>query len=309
MRLLMPVVVSAARMATPRVRVLTLRHAKRDTLPAFAGGAHTLLTLPDGTKRAYSIASDPGRTEAWDIAVLREGHGSGLLHDLRVGAKLYVTHPQAGFGAAAGAARHIMVAGGIGITPFLSMIPPLLRAGVEVTLHLCARSAADAPLLAEARALLGRRLVTWFGDEGRRLDLPALFRAGEDGTAAYCCGPARMLAAFRDAVAHWPDEAVHTETFLGLPPERARRGEAFTVRLARTGVVLAVPEECSLLAVLRAAEIPVEASCEGGACGTCTVPVLAGHVIHRDLCLSTTRRERLMTACVSRGTGELLLDL
>lgn len=304
----MPVVIAAARMVTPRVRVLTLRHAKRDTLPAFHGGAHTLLTLPDGTRRAYSIASDPAREEAWDIAVLREGHGSGLLHEIPVGARLHATYPQSGFRAAC-ATRHVMAAGGIGLTPFLSMIPPLLRAGAEVTLHLAARREADAPLLAEARALVGPRLVTWFGEEGRRLDLPSLFRARGQSTAAYCCGPSRMLAAFREAVADWPDEAVRTETFLGLAPDRARRGAAFAVRLARSGRVLPVPEDRSLLAVLREAGIAVEASCEAGACGTCTVPVLAGDVIHRDLCLSAARRARVMTACVSRGEGELTLDL
>jgi vanillate O-demethylase ferredoxin subunit len=308
MRVLMPVVVSSARMVTPRVRVLTLRHAKRDTLPGLQGGAHTLLVLPDGTRRAYSIASDPADVAAWDIAVLREGHGSGLLHDLPTGSRLYATHPQNGF-LAASAARHVMVAGGIGITPFLSMIPPLLRSGADVTLHLCARSAQEAPLLAEARALLGERLVTWFGDAGRRADLASLFREREDGTAAYCCGPARMLAAFRDATAHWPDEAVRTETFLGLPAASVARGETFTVRLARSGAVFTVPEDRSLLAVLREAGVAPEASCEGGACGTCTVPVLAGHVVHRDLCLSATRKARVMTACVSRGDGELVLDL
>lgn len=305
MRVLMPVVVAAARMDTPRVRVLTLKHAKRDTLPAFRGGAHTLLTLPDGTKRAYSIASDPARAEAWDIAVLRVGHGSTILHTLPVGTRLYATHPQHGFGVADGAARHVMVAGGIGITPFLSMLPAL--ADAEYALHLCARSAADTPLLAEARALAGERLVTWFGE--RRLDLAGLFTAAVPGTHAYCCGPARMLAAFREATAHWPDAAVHTETFLGLAPEAAARGNAFTVRLARRGDVLMVPADRSLLDVLREAGIAPEASCEGGACGTCTVPVLAGTVAHRDLCLSAAKRARVMTACVSRGVGEVVLDL
>ncbi|WP_291297170.1 PDR/VanB family oxidoreductase [Elioraea sp.] len=299
----MPVVVAAARMVTARVRVLTVRHARRDTLPPFRGGAHTLLTLPDGTRRAYSIASDPARAEAWDIAVLREGHGSTILHELPVGARLHATHPQHGFGVADGAARHVMVAGGIGITPFLSMLPAL----ADVTLHFCARSAAEAPLLAEARALAGDRLVTWFG--ARRLDLAALFADAAPGTHAYCCGPARMLAAFRDATAHWPDEAVHSETFLGLAPEAAAAGEAFTVRLARSGEVLAVPANRSLLAVLREAGIAPEASCEGGACGTCTVQVLAGTVLHRDLCLSAAKRSRVMMACVSRGAGELVLDL
>ncbi|WP_144185571.1 PDR/VanB family oxidoreductase [Elioraea rosea] len=309
MRVLMPVTVADARMATPRVRVLTLRHARRDRLPPFQGGAHTLLTLPDGTKRAYSIASDPAREEAWDIAVLREGHGSSILHELPVGSRLYATHPQAGFGAAAGAARHVMVAGGIGLTPFLSMLPPLIRAGADATLHLCAREEGSAPLVAETRVLLGERLVTWFGDARRRLDLAALLAGHEPGTHAYCCGPQRMLEAFRAATAHWPDEAIHTETFLGLAPERATSGEAFSVRLARSGVTLDVPANRSLLDVLREAGVAPEASCEGGACGTCTVPVLAGRVVHRDLCLSGPKRARMMTTCVSRGEGELILDL
>ncbi len=309
MRVLMPVVVAAARMATANVRVLTLRHARRDRLPAFRGGAHTLLTLPDGTKRAYSIASDPAREEAWDIAVLREGHGSSILHALAVGARLYATHPQHGFGAAEGAGRHVMVAGGIGITPFLSMLPPLLRDGADVTLHLCAREAASAPLVGEARVLLGERLVTWFGDARRRLDLASLLAQHAPGMHAYCCGPTRMLEAFREAAAHWPDAAVHTETFLGLPPESAASGEAFSVHLARSGQSLEVPANRTLLDVLREAGVAPEASCEGGACGTCTVPVLAGRVMHRDLCLSGPKRARMMTACVSRGEGELVLDL
>jgi vanillate O-demethylase ferredoxin subunit len=307
MRVLMPVVVAAARMDGARVRVLTLGHARRDTLPAFRGGAHTRLTLPDGTKRAYSIASDPARSGAWDIAVLREGHGSAILHELPIGARLYATHPQHGFGVAAGAARHVMVAGGIGITPFLAMLPAL--AGADATLHLCARGAAEAPMLAEARALAGGRVVTWFGDEGRRLDLAALFAEATPGTHAYCCGPARMLAAFRAATAHWPDEAVHAETFLGLAPAAAAAGEAFTARLARSGAVLSVPADRTLLDVLREAGMAPEASCEGGACGTCTVPVLSGTVIHRDLCLSAAKRARVMTSCVSRAEGELILDL
>lgn len=307
MRVLMPVIVADARMDTARVRVLTLRHARRDTLPPFRGGAHTRLTLPDGTKRAYSIASDPARDGAWDIAVLREGHGSAILHDLPVGARLYATHPQHGFGVAEAAARHVMVAGGIGITPFLAMLPALAEADME--LHLCARGAAEAPLLAEARARAGGRLVTWFGDAGQRLDLAALFADASPGTHAYCCGPPRMLAAFRAATAHWPDEAVHTETFIGLAPAIAAMGEAFGVRLARRGDALAVPSDRTLLDVLREAGIAPEASCEGGACGTCTVPVLSGRVIHRDLCLSSKRRETVMTACVSRAEGIVVLDL
>jgi ferredoxin len=102
---------------------------------------------------------------------------------------------------------------------------------------------------------------------------------------------------------------VRTETFLCLPAAEAVHGEAFTVQLARSGRTLKVPENRSLLAVLREAGVAPEASCEAGACGTCTVTVLAGTVLHRDLCLSAARRGTVMTACVSRGEGTLLLDL
>ncbi len=311
MKLLMPVEVVAARHATPRVLHLTLRPTKRAAFPAFRGGAHTILVLPDGKRRLYSLASDPAAPETWDIAVLHEPEGNGgsaWLHaEARPGTRLLASFPQQNFALAEGAARHVLIAGGIGITPFLAMLPELERGGADFVLHYCARSRAEAAFLPELEARLGPRLVPW--TDGRRLDLAALLAGARPGTHAYACGPARMLEGFSAATTHWPDGTAHLEHFSGLRREEAHQGEAFEVEIASTGEVLPVPADRSLLEVLRDAGHPVDVGCEYGACGSCLVEVAGGEPIHRDVCLSPEARRTRMASCVSRGKGRVRLEM
>ncbi|MGX9963585.1 PDR/VanB family oxidoreductase [Roseomonas sp. F4] len=313
MKLLMGVEVTSRQQVTPRVVALTLRPTKRPAFPAFRGGAHTILALPDGKRRLYSLTSDPERPESWQVAVLREDAGQGgsaWLHAAALpGTRLLASHPQQGFALAEGAARHVLVAGGIGITPFLSMLPELERSGADFALHFCARSRAEAPFLAELTDRLGPRLHPWIAAEGARLDLAALLATPAPGTHAYACGPARMLEGFGAATAHWPEGTAHLEHFAGLDREVARQGEAFEVEIASSGAVLPVPVDRSLLEVLREAGHNVDAACEYGACGSCVVGVEAGQPEHRDVCLSPAVRRGAMTACVSRGRGRLRLAL
>jgi vanillate O-demethylase ferredoxin subunit len=314
MKLLMPVVVEATRQATARVLHVALRPVKRPAFPAFRGGAHTILVLPDGKRRLYSLMSDPAQPERWELAILREeaGHGgSAWLHDnLHAGMRLLTSYPQQKFALAEAASRHVLVAGGIGITPFLSMVPELERAGAPFDLHYCARSRAEAAFLPELEARLGARLHIWLAEDGARLDLTARLARAEPGAHAYCCGPARMLEAFGAATAHWPDGTTHVEHFEGLLDRAAaRQGDAFEVEIASSGDILAVPSDRSLLEVLRDAGHPVDAACEYGVCATCVVEVERGEPIHRDTCLTPEARVTRMTSCVSRGRGRLRLAL
>lgn len=313
MKLLMPVEVTGARLAAPRVLHLTLRPTKRAAFPPFRGGAHTILVLPDGKRRLYSLLSDPARPEAWDIAVLREEPGNGgsaWLHEqAREGTRLAASWPQQGFALDTDATRHVLVAGGIGITPFLSMLPELERAGTPFDLHYCARSEAEAAFLPELRGRLGSRLRSWIAAAGERMELRALLAAAGDGTHAYCCGPTRMLESFTAATAHWAAGSTHVEHFSGVERSAARQGEAFEVEIVPSGEVLQVPADRSLLEVLREAGHPVDAACEYGACGSCVVSVEQGEVLHRDVCLSPEVRTTRMTSCVSRGRGSLRIAL
>jgi ferredoxin-NADP reductase len=312
-RVIMRMRVEATALATPEVMVGTFVHPKRAVLPPWTPGAHVDLRLPDGRVRQYSLCGDPADRSRYRIAVKREEVGRGgsrWCHDsLTPGAEALLSAPRNNFPLAEGATRHVMVAGGIGITPFVAGARQLAAAGAEVTLHFAARSAALAPLLPELRAALGPRLVTWFADEGRRLD-PAVLGSPAAGTHLYACGPERLLDAVRAQAATigWPDSQLHVEVFQPMLDENFKP-EPFDLHLALSGGTLRVPADRSALEVLREHGLPMPSSCEIGVCGTCACGYRDGVVIHRDVVLPVGARQDRMTPCVSRARVAVTLDL
>jgi ferredoxin-NADP reductase len=310
-RLLMKARVVEARREAEDIRSLRFAPVHRKRFPSYPGGAHTILQLGDGTRRSYSLCGDPHDTSTYQIAVLREAGGRGgsrRLHDeVQVGDLLYLSHPQDAFGLDPDARRHVLVAGGIGITPLLSMLHDL-PAQASAELHYCVRSRARAAFL-ERLAELPVEVHLYVADEGRRLDVATLVAATTPGTSLYCCGPDRLIHALRTSTADWPPGTVHIEAFSGLSGQQARQGEPFEVDLTLTQRRVSVPAHQTLLDALRDVGVPVDASCEGGICRTCVVDVVEGEPIHRDMCLSDQERRGALTACVSRGRGLLRLLL
>ncbi len=236
---------------------------------------------------------------------------SSCTRAVREGDILFVSYPQSGFRLAESAARHVFIAGGIGLTPFLSMIPELARRR-QVFRPACVRRRLIGSALPIVCPRCRRTAAChrWFGPgAGGRLDIAATFADVVPDTHVYCCGPARLIEAFLTACQHWPEEHVHVEHFSGLALEDARHGDAFEIKLASDGRRLTVPSDRSLLQVLREADIAVDASCEGGACGSCRVSYLDGEPIHRDFCLRPEERRHTIAACVSRAKTLLTLDL
>ncbi|KQP05553.1 PDR/VanB family oxidoreductase [Methylobacterium sp. Leaf93] len=312
-RLVMKLQVAAAVATTPDVLHLTLVHPRRPELPAWTAGAHVDLRLPDGRVRQYSLCGDPADRGRYEIAIKREDAGRGgsaWVHgNLTVGAVADVSAPRNNFPLAPDAQRHILVAGGIGVTPLLAMARTLAAEAADFALHVCARSHADAPLLADVRAICGDRLQVWFADEGRRLDPTRLCDFAGD-THVYACGPRRLTDAVQSALdaQGWPLEQVHVEHFAPLSDE-AFKPEPFEARIASTGTLLHVPADRSLLDVLREHGVSQPASCELGVCGACECGYRDGTVIHRDAVLSVGKRQDRMTPCVSRARGSVTLDL
>lgn len=312
-RLVMRMRVEAAEFSTPEVLALTLVHPSRPVLPEAPPGSHVDLRLPDGRVRQYSLCGDPADRARWRIAVKREDAGRGgsrWCHEtLSAGSPVLVSAPRNNFPLAPGARRHVMVAGGIGVTPFAAMARHLAASGGDFTLHFAARSAAAAPLLPELRAVCGPRLATWFGAEGRRFD-PAALGPPEDGTHLYACGPERLTAAVRERAAGlgWPPERVHVEVFQATVDENFKP-EPFDIVLASTGETLRVPADRSALEVLRDHGLPMPSSCEAGLCGACVCGYRDGVVIHRDSMLPVGARQDRMTPCVSRARVAVTLDL
>jgi vanillate O-demethylase ferredoxin subunit len=312
-RLIMKLRIAQARYTTPDVLHLTLVHPRKPELPAWAPGAHVDLRIPDGRVRQYSLCGDPADRTRYDIAIKREAAGRGgsiWAHaNLAPGAIAHVSAPRNNFPLVQGARRHVLVAGGIGVTPFVAMVRKLASEQAEFELHLCALSAAAAPLLAELRAVCGERLRTWFSGEGRRFSAVMIGPPGDD-THVYVCGPPRLLAPVlaHVATAGWPQTHVHTEVFKPISDE-SYKPEPFDAFIASTGAVLHVPADRSLLEVLRAHGLATMSSCELGVCGSCVCGYRNGTVIHRDAVLPLASRQDRMMPCVSRAHVSVTLDL
>jgi len=311
-RLIMKLRVDDVQASTPDVNVFALRHPRRTHLPAFTPGAHVDLRLPDGRIRQYSLCGDPADLTAYRIAIKREDAGRGASlwahRALAPGATVLVSAPRNNFPLAAGASRHVLIAGGIGVTPFLAMVQQLRRDRADYVLHYCARSS-QAPVLSELQAICGERLVTHFAADPAtpRFD-PATLGDPDPGTHVYCCGPQRLTEAVRQATAHWPEAQVHFEVFQVTLDENFK-AEPFDVALASTGETLRVPADRSALDVLRSHGLVLPSSCELGVCGACECGYRGGVVIHRDSVLGVGARQDRMMLCVSRARVAITLDL
>jgi vanillate O-demethylase ferredoxin subunit len=190
-------------------------------LPPFEAGAHISVQLSEGLVRDFSLWNDPAERTRFCIAVLREadGRGSRQLHeDVRVGDLVAGSMPRNNFPLAAGAERHLLIAGGIGITPIMAMIAELRRRRADFRVHYCTRSPDETAFLDDLAVLAALGRVQFHhdgGDPAKGLDIAATLRECRPGTHLYYCGPAGMMAAAAAASAHWPAGTVHFEFFAG----------------------------------------------------------------------------------------------
>lgn len=313
-RLIMKMRVAGIERQPGGVNVYTFRHPWREELLRGAPGAHVDIRLPDGKTRQYSLCGDPDDLSAYRVAIKREDQGRGAskwLHEnLNVGDIAFVSTPRNNFPLRAEAKHHVLVAGGIGVTPFLAYAKDLARRQKSFDLHYCARSE-HPPLIDELRAdcRLGQ-LKTYFSSTAgsRRFDPLHTFADVREGTHVYCCGPQKLIDGVRAATAHWPEAQIHFEVFQPTLDENFV-AEPFDVTLASTGETLRVPANKSALEVLRAHGLPLPSSCELGVCGSCECGFRDGIIIHRDSVLSTTARQDRMMLCVSRARVGVTLDL
>jgi vanillate O-demethylase ferredoxin subunit len=291
-----------------------LEPADRRPFAPFTPGAHIDLTTPAGPVRQYSLCGDPTQPKRYAIAVKREREGRGgsaSLHEGVVeGSALAFSGPRNLFPLAPRAGASLLVAGGIGVTPVYAMAQSLAASGRPWEMHYCARSREHAAFFEELAALPGGALHTYFS-EMPLLDARALLREVRTETDVYCCGPAPLMQAVKEAGAHWPAERLHFEYFaapaIDWPPN-----QPFEIELARSHAVLQVPRDRSILQVLRANGVEVASACEEGVCGTCEVRVLDGIPEHRDVLLNDAEKAagKTIMTCVSRARSpRLVLDL
>lgn len=312
----LPLRIAAVTDVAEGIRSFELVQPGASDLPPFTPGSHIKVQTPKGLLRKYSLCNDPAERQRYIITVKREdsGHGGSLsLHaDARVGDTLPTSLPSNAFPLIENARSHLFIAGGIGITPILSMI----------------RSFGDLPPAPWKLIYLGRRPeTTAFREElsdpewrrnvtihhsqdasGGEFDLwPALEKP--NSAHVYCCGPKRLMEAVRDMTGHWSPAYVHFESF-HEGGEVKPDDQPFTVELARSRTRYEVPVGQSILSVLRSHGCDVAYSCESGTCGTCRTALLAGEADHRDMVLLPEEQACNIMICVSRARGDkLAIDL
>ncbi|NRR31688.1 oxidoreductase [Oxalobacteraceae bacterium] len=301
------------------IRVFELSPRDGAPLPAYQAGAHLDLTLGNGMQRQYSLCCAQPSPHSYRIAVKREPQsrgGSAWLHtEARVGTVLPIGAPRNAFALMPQARQHLLFAGGIGITPILSMAYELLRRGQPFELHYFVRDAAALAFAEELRAApLARhvRLAVGLGAEAAAARIQTtLYTAQAEGTQVYVCGPPGFMDTVKTrAAARLGAAAVHAESFSA--PAGGGDDQPFILRLLRSGRDITVPAGETALASLQAAGLDVECSCEVGVCGSCRLGVADGVPEHRDAVLSEQERNsnRCFMPCVSRSrTPVLQIDL
>lgn len=301
------------RMLTDEIAEFTLVPADGGALPAAEPGAHVTVRTPSGAMRRYSLVVPGAAPDAYVLAVKREPAsrgGSASMHDaLAVGDRIEIEPPENDFPLTK-APAHILIAGGVGVTPIRAMATALAASGADFRVIYCARSEAEAAYLPELREALGARL-TFHADGG---DPDRLFDFWDDFAEptkahVHCCGPAALMEEIRAISGHWPEGAIHFEDF--KPVEITRPDDrAFRVTLAATGERYEVPADRSILEALRDNGVRVASSCESGTCGTCKCRLVSGAPDHRDMVLMEEEKADRIMICVSRAAeGDLVIDV
>ena len=284
-------------------------------LPTFSGGAHTVIEMRDGATtrlNPYSLMSDPMDQHAYTISVRRDDAGRGgslFMHNrVAVGDEMTISYPVNLFSLDLRAHKHLFIAGGIGITPFLAQIKQLERTGGAWELHYACRSAALGAYVDTLTRDHPNKTHVYYDDQQQSIDLAELLPGQPLGTHVYVCGPKGMIDWVRAtaAGAGWPREAIHYEEFLAPQP-----GKPFEVKLAVSNRMIAVGENESLLEAMEREGVDAPYLCRGGACGQCETAVIdyTGSFLHRDHWLDEDEHNsgKVIMPCVSRFEGKTLV--
>ena len=307
-------VVADATLVAPGLRRVRLVASAGTRLPPAAPGAHITLTLPGAEgarplRNSYTLVSaDP--EAGYELIVRRSDRsrgGSRHIHEqLSPGDVIEATFPHNLFALHSQARRHLLIGGGIGVTPLLAFVAHFRETGAPFELHQIVSPAETAVFEALLAPRAGERIHVHAGRAG--LDLNVLLAAQPLGTHVYVCGPAGLMDSVEAAAAAlgWPSSHVHREDF------GAAGGEPFMLQLAKSGIEIAVAGDQTMLDAIEAAGIDTPALCRGGACGVCIVQVLDGTPEHRDHFLNEAERASCahVMPCVSRSrSATLVLDI
>ena len=321
---------------THDVKTFRFVHPEGGPLPFehVAGQYINLHLTIDGKRvnRSYTIASSPTRHAYCEISVKKaqNGYGSKHLHETwREGMRIQVSAPAGKFFFAGHEAeRVVLIAGGIGITPMMSVVRSLTDRGWKGDMYLMfsVRKPEDVVFSEELKYLQARHPnlhvdVVVSSERGHiTKDIIRAFVPDLKRGPVMLCGPDPMMTAMRKTLVDMgiPDAEIHQEAFISTPPmepgapepeEPLPEGAAANITFERAGKTA----ESTELTVLEAAEecgVAIPFECRSGICGQCKTRLISGKV-HMEVQNALTNADRakgLVLACQARATRDVVVD-
>lgn len=291
-----------------------------EDLPAFTAGSHIDVHVPGGPLRQYSLCNDPRECNRYVLGILRDpssrGGSLGIHTSVQQGDLLQVSEPRNHFALDESAQHSVLLAGGIGVTPILSMARRLSALGHSFEMHYCTRSRANTAFMAQIAESPFAASVQHHFDDGAQqqlLNIPGVFAAPKAGVHVYVCGPGGFMDAVLSTArgAGWQESQLHSE-FFSAEVGATDGDSSFELVLAKSGKTVTVGAGVTAVDALAAAGIEVPVSCEQGVCGTCLTTVVEGEPDHRDMYLTPDEQaanKQFLPCCSRSKTPTLIVEL
>ncbi|HGY4638698.1 TPA: 2Fe-2S iron-sulfur cluster-binding protein [Acinetobacter baumannii] len=304
---------------TSNIRSYELVDQEGDDLPAFSAGSHIDVVLSNGLIRQYSIANCYLDKKRYLIGVLKDENsrgGSSYIHDnFKEGDVIEINEPRNLFPVHENTNKAVLFAGGIGITPILSMAYFLKKKNIPFNFYYFVRNNESIAFKDILQNEFSEQIHFHIeNDPQQHLDVNKILNQAEENKHLYVCGPNGFMDFIFNLATqnNWKYELLHKEYFSADPLIDIEDNTEFSIKIASTGQLISVSADESVADALDKNGISVALSCEQGICGSCLTNVLEGEPEHRDMFLTDEEHasNKLFTPCCSRSkTKILVLDL
>ncbi|AQZ82034.1 MULTISPECIES: PDR/VanB family oxidoreductase [Acinetobacter] len=317
MTTLYDVVVKNRHVEGGNIAVMEFESATSATLPKVEAGAHIDVHLPNGMVRQYSLCQNPNDEGKFRLGILRDPESRGgsvsAFDEIKDGMQIQVSEPKNLFPLLK--AKHsVLIGGGIGITPLITMAYQLASEGTSFELHYCGASPENCAFVDEIKnGELAKYTTFHFKSEGasHRAFFESAIKDIDLESHIYTCGPVGFMDwVINLATTHdFPEQQIHKEYF---QVETDTSGDSFEVVAERSGKIIMVEAGETILQALAKEGIEIEMSCEQGVCGTCMCDVIEGEPDHRDVYFTDEEKasnEQILVCCSRSKTPRLVLDI
>ncbi|WP_337078611.1 PDR/VanB family oxidoreductase [Acinetobacter pittii] len=317
MTTLYDVVVKNRHVEGGNIAVMEFESATSTTLPKVEAGAHIDVHLPNGMVRQYSLCQNPNDEGKFRLGILRDPESRGgsvsAFDEIKDGMQIQVSEPKNLFPLLK--AKHsVLIGGGIGITPLITMAYQLAHEGASFELHYCGASPEKCAFVDEIKnGELAKHTTFHFKSEGasHRAFFESAIKDIDLESHIYTCGPVGFMDwVINLATTHdFPEQQIHKEYF---QVETDTSGDSFEVVAERSGKIIMVEAGETILQALAKEGIDIEMSCEQGVCGTCMCDVIEGEPDHRDVYFTDEEKasnEQILVCCSRSKTPRLVLDI